>query len=328
MASLKNLLQKTVIDGGAESNLEKGRIYAYEPGSDQGVNFWNGGSGNFCWASPGTGTVTVEIWGASGSASRMCCCGAGLPGNPGAYSKKTFNVNSASCIIGCTGLSCGNPSTLCFRGCSAPTMLCWVGASGTNGCMCAQGGMSGLSVCISSSSIYCCFIACGMCFTLQGSDGCGWICNYGSVYNFIPCGYGGDVNCCGGISKVFFGHCNSCCWCCNEYRVRTSPGIFAEQGGEVAFNFDMHEQGGSVVSGPYMLALSSMSRQPPQGMPYTSCWSSGGTSCGCYEYFGCHAYLGVGIPGPGVTPCSGVRDVGMRGGHGAVRIKYQGTGLS
>jgi hypothetical protein len=32
--------------------------------------------------------------------------------------------------------------------------------------------------------------------------------------------------------------------------------------------------------------------------------------------------LPAGVPAPGSTPCSSVRDHGLRGGHGAVKIRF------
>jgi hypothetical protein len=28
------------------------------------------------------------MWGAAGSGAEMCCCGGGIPGNPGGYARK------------------------------------------------------------------------------------------------------------------------------------------------------------------------------------------------------------------------------------------------
>ena len=85
-------------------------------------------------------------------------------------------------------------------------------AGATNGCLCAQGGKGGISFCMDNKSPYSCFRTgyfCGtglgpahnMCDT--GNSACGMICNVcqdGSGLGFIACGYGGDVNCCGGWS--------------------------------------------------------------------------------------------------------------------------------
>jgi hypothetical protein len=45
-------------------------------------------------------------------------------------------------------------------------------------------------------------------------------------------------------------------------------------------------------------------------------------SCGCYEMQGCNNYLPVGAGGLSPNPCPDVRDHGIRGGFGGVRIKF------
>ena len=131
MASLTTLLQtKYDFAVGNETNLEQGRIYQYYPGSMRGTNF----RCHVCWVAPSAGTATIEIWGAGGSGAEMCCCGFGLNGNPGAYSKKTLTMAQGCFICGIVGMSCGNSDDLCHRGTSEPTQICWF-AGGTDGCM-------------------------------------------------------------------------------------------------------------------------------------------------------------------------------------------------
>ena len=78
MASLTTLLQtKYDFAVGNETNLEKGRIYQYYPGTSRGTNF----RCHVCFVAPSDGTAEIEIWGAGGSGAEMCCCGGGIPGN-------------------------------------------------------------------------------------------------------------------------------------------------------------------------------------------------------------------------------------------------------
>ena len=107
-----------------EDNLEKGRIWAYTDGNMYAA-FCNG----FCWRAPGTGCAIIEVWGAAGSGAQMCCCGAGLPGNAPAYTKKCLCVVSGNYVCGYIGRSCNNSSALCFRGCSEASCVCWFGCS-------------------------------------------------------------------------------------------------------------------------------------------------------------------------------------------------------
>ena len=89
MASLTTLLQtKYDFAVGNETNLEQGRIYQYYVGSMLVVQPLD----VHCLLAPSAGTATIEIWGAGGSGAEMCCCGFGLNGNPGAYSKKTLTM--------------------------------------------------------------------------------------------------------------------------------------------------------------------------------------------------------------------------------------------
>jgi hypothetical protein len=54
-----------------EDNLEKGKMWAFSMVADY-TTF----SGCHCWIAPSAGTVELEVIGAGGSGSRMCCCSA------------------------------------------------------------------------------------------------------------------------------------------------------------------------------------------------------------------------------------------------------------
>ena len=207
----------------------------------------------------------------------------------------------------------------------------------TNGCICAQGGKGGISFCMDTKSPYSCFRTgyfCGtglgpahnMCDT--GNSACGMICNIcqfdGAALGFIACGYGGDVNCCGGWSCVSFQGCLPICPCQTQYHVPVAAGIFAEEGGVLSYTTNSDGQGPTEWSGAPTInqinALTAMSRQPGP-MAYTTCWD-GNRGCGCYEMQGCMNFFPYGVPGAAPHPCPGVRDHASRGGLGAVRIKY------
>ena len=342
MPSLRTLLsEKARLAMGSDSEtayqsmLEKGLIYFFTPGRQGTDNFVNEAR-CFCWNSPGCGTAVIEIWGAAGSGALMCCCGTGLPGNPGAYSRKTIEVFSGSFVCGCTGMSCGNSSTLNFRGCSEGTGICWSTCSGSAGCMCTMGGRGGISCCMDGGRPFCCYLSMGLCASrpnigITMSDACGIVCNYcnngGSPPEWIALAYGGDVNCCGGFSCMTFYCCfpsRPCSW---NYHVRTSAGIISEDGvvltfqGEEDTHYSNSSGGGH---GQLQYTLNAAARSPSAGHPMTSCWN-GSRACGCYEQHGCQNLLPYGVPGTPPSPCSGVRDHAIRGGHGAVRIQYIGT---
>ena len=189
MASLKSLLgtKQDAFVSVAESNLEKGRIFTYHNGANYS-RIWCG----FCFHPNTSGTAVVEAWGAGGSGAEMCCCGFGLPGNSGAYVKKTVVMSVGDYICGCTGISCGNSDSLCFRGCSEPTMVRFC-IGGAETCVCAEGGKGGVTYCSTNSSFYCCYRANGFCVTKTDNNQCGIICNMCNG-SWIACAYGGEIN--------------------------------------------------------------------------------------------------------------------------------------
>jgi hypothetical protein len=73
-----------------------------------------------------------------------------------------------------------------------------------------------------------------------------------------------------------------------------------------------------------MSAISSLSPSPTGGQPWASTWA-GAILCGCYDSAGCFGVLPVGVPGLSGFPCTSVRDNGLRGGPGAVRIQFIGS---
>ena len=209
-------------------------------------------------------------------------------------------------------------------------------AGATNGCICSQGGKGGISICIDSISAYTVFRCNYFCGSPLGPGNsgcntgshCGMICNIcqnnSACLGFIACGYGGDVNCCGGWSCVSFQGCWPICPCQTQYHVPVAANIFAEEGGVFSYtsNSDgtpMSEWSGGPTANQ-INALTTMSRQPgPNG--YFTCWENS-RGCGCYEMQGCMNFFPYGVPGAAPHPCPGVRDHASRGGMGAVRIKY------
>lgn len=321
MAQLSSLLGKrNELINVQEQNLEQGRIYLYQ-GSQEYASYRCG----WCWKPPANGVAVIEVWGASGSGGMMCCCGIGLPGNPGAYSRKCICVNTSNYVCGSIGYSCGNASALCFRGCSDATGVCWFSTT-TNGCICAEGGRGGDNRCVSSASHspFTCFVNLGYCNTPIGSAGCGIICNRASG-NWEPNAYGGDVNCPGGFSCLFVGSCNPFDICCHKFYLATSPWKFTTEGSVATIGMSCGGCNSQFAGGQYIgslySALSALSKSPTAGHPWFTTWNSS-SPCGCYEAYGCIAYVPTGVPGLSGMPCSNVRDHGLRGGYGAVRIKF------
>lgn len=335
MALLTSLLTRRQVVP-REDNLDKGRIWTFAPSTQVALTC------GFYWPSPGCGTALIEVWGSGGSGARMCCCGGGIPGNPGAYAKKTICVYTNTYICGQTGLSCANNDTGDFyiRGRGNPSGLCWIGAcdccGNSNGCMCAEGGIGGTSLCNTAAyTPYCCFLSIGLCGSRLPShgDGCGIICNYGNAGG--PCaqdrtpayGYGGDVNCIGCFSCTNFMHCDALYFtaCYSQMHIWAPAGTISEDPATIHYKHGNQTDGSANWSGQglnsYLYAIQAASRNPIWGGNTYECWSNA-VLCGCYESNGCLPFVPYGFAGPTHSSCADVRSGGYRGGLGAVRIKF------
>lgn len=325
MATLSQILEtKRNTFRNAEENIERGQITVFaNPAQFSG--YYN----NFCWQAPGCGQVEIELWGASGSGAKMCCCGFGLPGNPGAYAKKTIQVVPGDWVCGYPGKACANSNDLCFRGCSDPSWVGWQGRDckgATSGYICAQGGRGGISMCSTGWSAYCCYIQ-FMCGTQYAgaSTYCGVICNRCIGGNgWEAQAYGGDINCCGGFSCASFLQCSPECMCYYHYHLAISPGIVSVDGAVAVYTQENNNEFSNWSGQGWHEALSAvntLSRFPSQATPHATCWGFSGT-CGCYDTDGCTRAMPTGVPGLPPHPCAGVRDHAHTGGNGAVRIKF------
>lgn len=343
MASLKNIVSgRNIISNNAalENNLETGQVSMLVPHSSHHGTTHQ--SINQIWSSPNTtGTVIIEIWGASGSSPNGACCGASLPGNSGAYSKKTFSLGGNTLNLSTTlGTSCTN-SECCYKGVSLPTCLCYCLGS-ANGTMCAGGGRGGVWWCIDgSTSFVCCAAQANYCHTLyadlpkpyfQGSfgaphDGCGMVCNI-TVAGDIPTASGGDINCPGGISCTLNTLCQgTCCHYNYFYFQESSAGVHAEKGVMLAYGFEYdnmhHPLGGA---GPHELLsnYSAVSREPI-GSPMAFCYGSAWI-CHCNQNNNTYSqFLPHGIGGPAIVNVHSGTTWGIRGGSGAVKVTYRGS---
>ena len=331
MAKLSDLLSTREVTAYQE-NLPKGKIYSVTGTS--GMYACIRSDTQWCWNSPGCGVAVIEMWGASGSSGCVCCCGAGLPGNTGAYSKKTIAVNPCSVIFGRPGVACNGPGPCmgCCPSCSEASCLVWEKArdlcGNTSGCICAQGGMGGRAQQQDGGSPYCCFYGLGFCGTLI-CNCCGIICN---VCNggWCACGYGGDINKCGIYGKMEFRGGQQNCLCQFIQNLPYAPGVFSEDGGYMNFHW-ANDHGSEQWAGSGMGAAGMMvnynSKSPTGGHPWTNCWAAN-RFCTCYESQGCINYMPYGVPSTAGTPCTNVRDSGRRGGPGAIRVTYRGTNVN
>jgi len=326
MASLNKLLTQRQLRP-LENNQEEGKLHSYTNG-----NIYTYAQCYFCWNAPGNGTAIIEIWGAGGSSAWMCCCGGATPGNSGSYAKKTIEVCAGSYVCGWPGHSCNNPA-LNFRGCSESTCICWTGANNTCGCMCAQGGFGGNTLCINTGSIYCCFIAAGYCGS-QGcftGPGCGIICNTSSSVA-IGNAFGGDINCPSIVGcTTFMLGCNPCCeYCFALHHVPVPPGIISTDGAIITFQRDWNGSCGGCYANvqgigyhQFINALNVASRNPATGFPPAACWGAYTGVCNGYDMSGCIQYFPPGVGAiPDNTSVVNYRGVGYRGGMGHIKITY------
>jgi hypothetical protein len=319
---LKNLLRDRSAER-VEENLNKGKVFVFSQGTM--YQFFRQG---ICWIAPADGTAVLEAWGAGGSGAEMCCCGFGVPGNAGAYSRKTITMTQGQFITGATGMSCGNATDLCFRGCSEPSGICWQGCAvsdgATDGCICAQGGRGGTSICSTTPSGYCCFRANGFCVTRTTGDNCGIACNYRES-DWHACGYGGDINCCGQVGCSHFFGCYPRCPCQFYYSIPLPANMFVcGRGSHATYrteNDNRHSNWSGQGRKQSISAINAISHSPTRGITLSYCWRSN-RSCGCYEDHGCQPYSPIGSGGAPPTPCPGVRDHAVRGGHGGIRIRF------
>ena len=338
MANLKTLLERKLdqIDYD-ETNLAKGTIQSFSVSSNS--HYGGATSGGtisciFCWLAPANGRAVIDVWGAGGSTPLSRCCGASLPGNPGAWSRKCICIDAGQMICGKIGFSCNNATAACFRGCSEPTEVCWAGKNRTGGttvtgCICAQGGRGGTFICMTGGGImYCCFTnANAFCGTLSGSSaGCGVVCNYGVATGAAGCAeaYGGDINKRGGFSCMTFGFCWAACICAITGHVAVAPGIYACDGMVVSHGYE-NDNGFAQWSGTglfqYIASLNAGSPQPSRGIPFATCYN-GAKACACSERMGCGVYVPHGSGAPGTNPCGDFCHHGWRGGNGLVRINF------
>jgi hypothetical protein len=320
MANLSTLLtnRNAVVKRGIEDKIG-GAPWVFSHTNVTGVQ--GGNPCTYCWRSPGTGVAVIELWGASGTGAKMCCCGGnGIPGNPGAYSRKTVNVTTSSYVCGWVGCS-PTGDQLCYPGRSGCSVACPFNTT-NNTTMTSTGGFGGFTVCTAGTALYCCIVAQGYNHTLTNTF-CGIICNNGGPNGAgSATASGGDINVAGGISCVRMFECCNYFECNYENTIAISPGIFSSTCAtcvrfmRTGWPFEGFARHGSYG---YGVAVASM-----QGMyPTTdrvSCWN-GSNICGCYEWSGC-VLGGVGFPGTSGHPCPGVRSMGQKGGHGGVRITF------
>jgi len=334
MATLSSILQAKISSNSAfdrvisaqsllpngETNLTDYQAFSYSAVGSTGTTV-----SEVNWAAPAAGTAIIEIWGASGSGGRMCCCGSGVPGNPGAYVRKTISVNIGDTITGTPGHSSNNADTLCYRGRSESTGVCFVSTTDdADGCLCAEGGFGGQSICaVSSTSMFCCFEGAGFSTTVgAGGVGCGIVCNIGGTASAVEAqGFGGEINCTGGVSKTSMQHCNPSCYINFLQTMAVSPGIFSAKTSYVTPTGDCLYSNSGAPEHAYVTSLASLARTPGS-VPKWSSPAQGGIYCACHDSVSCQYFLPTGAPGTSGQPAASQRNSGLRGGPGTIKIKF------
>lgn len=296
----------------ADSNLEKGCITTI-------ASSWC--STEYCWTAPASGMAEIEIWGAGGNGAGICCCGMGVPGNPGAYAKKIVQLEAGSFICGLAA--------------NAPPQNVT--------CVSPVGGVTTADVCISPSEIInmsaesgdsakvACDAAVGSMYTclrtfygLTGTEegtGCGWVCNWNGTTP-LPQAIGGDINCAGGVSKIFIGDCSSFATTTHCNYTAIPPGLVNKTGLHLKSIFATGTCVSESSEHGYVAALMSLGQAPgPSHTMLGYCYASD-RWCTCYKHIGCVPYLPPTIPAVAPLLCGGMIGTGMRGGGGKVRIRF------
>lgn len=320
---------------------------------------------DFCWISPGVGQIQLEIWGAGGSAGEQCCCSAGLPGNPGAYIRTIVPVDASTYMVGSIGLGCchdvlcfkGCSEATCVYMCSPNGLFRKGIGNPCCVCFCAEGGVGGLAICHTGSSgqyrCYACWVDPDWMFPSRSGENpqfcvsgvlncqhiethyCGIVCNVGAMVT-PRYAYGGDFNWNSGDINNPYGVSWSCLVIkrcdspsCNiENTVAIPPGIVSTDGAAIHFVLDCWSSANQSTgsASPKLLGgLSALGRSGGFGHPLNAFCYSNNRFCHCYEQSQCGHFLPQGVPAGGINTAPDVRDHGLRGGAGAVRIKYIGS---
>jgi hypothetical protein len=314
MADLRTLLNQRSID--TDTMFTAGAPAVFTP--------WRNAGQSFCWKSPGTGSAIIEIWGAGGGGGGGQCCGSGIPGNSGAYSRAVVSVNGSGYVCGVTS---GTLASASCNGCRGGCTHVAVAPTGTiTRCLVAQGGFGGFWMCNASNAIYCCFLASGRCGTLTGT-GCGFICNIGVVTTgqgtvVAACACGGDINIAGGIS------CTEWCACAGDTPVagrhyHSFPaGFITNRPGHALACYC--QTGSSYTRGEaaFELAYRAVAGNATPSTFFLACCGSF-IDCGCFPYnCGGGGVVGAGY-GSNVTS-AGITNTncGSRGGPGMVKVTF------
>ena len=119
-----------------------------------------------------------------------------------------------------------------------------------------------------------------------------------------------------------FHGCRPACICLFRGFVAFPPGMIAECGGVVGYGMDgdsAHSNWSGMGWGSALAAINGTGKSPGMGTQWKGCFRND-TSCGCYHTNGCQSMLPTELADGSAVP--GVRDHAVRGGMGAIRIKF------
>lgn len=323
MANLRTLLNKRSAQ--TDVSFQDGKVYTYGPSH-------LGQANAYCWRSPGTGVAVIEVWGSGGGGAGGQCCGSGIPGNSGAYSRAVVNVTSSGFVCGNVGGTIAASTCLGCRGnCS---FACIAPLGSLTSVMRSQGGFGGFWMCNTGTSHYCCFRGRGYCATNQFyTTGCGFVCNFGPTTIGMgtvtqACACGGDVNIDGGIS------CTEMCGCIANADLSVSRHFHSFPAGLITCNpghalacycetIVSHGQPNTRGEAAFELSFSRLTGQSFAGGRHFFQCCGFYTDCGCFPYR-CASNGVVGAGYGSNLSCGGhtTPTCGSRGGPGQVKITF------
>jgi hypothetical protein len=326
MPNLSTLLSNRVAPTRGTEELRLGSIFYFSQAAT-GVQICANYLCNYCWKSPGTGCAVIELWGPGGNTGHMCCCSGGsLPGNAGAYSRRTVPVTASSYVCGWVGCTTNPQSAPCWVGCSPCSVACLFNISASNCLMVSQGGAGGYTYCSTSTAPFCCFAGNSFCNTLCCAC-CGIICNVGGPNALSAsgaCACGGDLNVNGAISciELLPGQCQYYPDGI-RYTHALPAGLFSTLQSCIRYTGapDLSGSGSNYITSNRWAAMMQLSNLAGSNVSPIMCWA-GVTDCTCYQNTSSIPSFPPGVPGTGIFVCGGAMAAPARGGHGAVKITF------
>jgi len=300
-----------------------------------------------------TNDLTLTIATSVNAGSFVCGIAGRSCNNPSTACFRGCSESSGICwciTSGCAGCVCAQGGKggvgFCSTGTSAWCCYYWNGFCGTNrdfACTACTNYCLGVSCAQAKKgfedyqcNIYCQGAKCYTCATsgaatlpnmgctYSGMSLCGIICNV-CTGDWQAAGYGGDVNCNGLVGCLSFDNQTPNCYCFYKWHAPLPAGLYTTDGTIITANMTEQDEQQAPPSGAamfsYFSAIGGLSKSPRAGASDSYCYNNG-RGCGCYEYSGCVQMMPIGGGAPATSVCGDMCDHGMRGGMGAIRIKF------